>query len=99
MCADAPEEESQLAKWREEITNLEAAESALTALLAEGQCAPLVEAVITKYLALTMDELQEWQVSGGSALHHPPVGSRLISACLIDDTGKASPRCMQCGRS
>ena len=69
--ADKPEDESEVPRWREEIGALEAAEAALSSLLTEGACGPLVKAVITKYLALSLDELQEWQVIPHQSSTHP----------------------------
>lgn len=61
--ADKPNNDALLAKWQEEVSRMEMAENALSLLLAEDQCGPLVEAVIIKYLSLSPDELQEWQAS------------------------------------
>ncbi len=42
---------------------LEEASTALTQWLSPEHCGHLIAAVITKYIALTPEELQEWQVS------------------------------------
>lgn len=41
---------------------ISAADAALRKLLEEPQCSRLVEAIISKYLALTPAELEEWEV-------------------------------------
>ena len=43
--------------------HLEEANAALTQWLSPEHCGHLVSAVISKYIALTPEELQEWQVS------------------------------------
>ena len=45
---------------------VEAADKALEALVSEEQCLQLVEAIVTKYLALSPQELEEWQVRANS---------------------------------
>lgn len=42
--------------------HLEEANAALTQWLSPEQCGHLVSAVISKYIALTPEELEEWQV-------------------------------------
>ena len=42
---------------------LEEASTALTQWLSPEHCYHLIAAVISKYIALTPEELQEWQVS------------------------------------
>lgn len=42
--------------------HLEEANAALTQWLSPEQCGHLVSAVISKYIALTPEELDEWQV-------------------------------------
>lgn len=39
-----------------------AADAALNELLTEPQCTRIVESIISKYLAMTPSELEEWQV-------------------------------------
>ncbi|EIE26982.1 ARM repeat-containing protein [Coccomyxa subellipsoidea C-169] len=48
-------------KGRETKESLEKAVAAVDKMLSAEQCAALVEAVVTKYVALTPEELQEWQ--------------------------------------
>ncbi|KAL6783825.1 hypothetical protein ACKKBG_A03665 [Auxenochlorella protothecoides x Auxenochlorella symbiontica] len=43
------------------LPSLTAAQEALDGLLAPGQCSALVQAVVTKYIALSSEELEEWQ--------------------------------------
>ena len=45
-----------------------AADKALTELHTEPQCTRLVESIVTKYLALTSAELEEWQVRAAASL-------------------------------
>ncbi len=59
--AEAEQEDSE--KGRETKESLEKAVAAVDKMLSAEQCAALVEAVVTKYVALTPEELQEWQVS------------------------------------
>ena len=42
---------------------VQAADAAMKELLAEGNCGPIVEAIVSKYIALSPDEVLEWQVS------------------------------------
>lgn len=46
--------------------HLEEASSALTQWLSPEHCGHLIAAVISKYIALTPEELQEWQASPSS---------------------------------
>ena len=39
-----------------------AADAAMKELLAEGNCGPIVDAIVSKYIALSPDEVSEWQV-------------------------------------
>ena len=51
--------------------HLEEANAALTQWLSPEHCGHLVSAVISKYIALTPEELQEWQVNTLSCLEFP----------------------------
>ena len=58
---------------------LEEASTALTQWLSPDHCAHLIAAVITKYIALTPEELQEWQVRPThlyGPLHPPMLSSQ-----------------------
>ncbi len=57
---------------------LEEASTALTQWLSPEHCYHLIAAVISKYIALTPEELQEWQVSLNSS---QDVSS--MSKCLV----------------
>ena len=59
----AEAEEADTDKGREVKESLEKAVTAVDEMLSAKQCALLVEAVVTKYVALSPEELQEWQVS------------------------------------
>lgn len=53
---------------------LEEASTALTQWLCPEHCGHLIAAVIDKYIALTREELQEWQAS----LHHVDICTLVI---------------------
>lgn len=53
--SSTPEEKERLAK-------VSTAVEALDGLLSAEQCPQLVEAIVTKYIALSPEELHEWQV-------------------------------------
>ena len=59
----AEAEEADTDKGREVKESLEKAVTAVDEMLSTEQCALLVEAVVTKYVALSPEEMQEWQVS------------------------------------
>ena len=64
-----------------------AADKALTDLHTEPQCTRLVESIVTKYLALTPAELEEWQVRAAASLAryagHRATGAILV-LCIMD---------------
>jgi hypothetical protein len=56
-------EREESAEGKEVLVGVAAAVEALDELLAADRCAQLVEAIVTKYVALSPEELQEWQVT------------------------------------
>jgi hypothetical protein len=51
-----------IAEETELVAGVAPAVKALNELLSTERCPPLVEAIVTKYVALSPEELQEWQV-------------------------------------
>lgn len=62
-CAAAEAEESNTEEGQSVKEALGKAVAAVDEMLSAERCAALVEAVVTKYVALSPEELQEWQVS------------------------------------
>lgn len=80
--------------------------AAVDDMLSAERCAVLVEAVVTKYIALSPEELQEWQVKRPSCLtllRCPGISYRPVvapydstSVDTLDQTKGASVRMSQC---
>ncbi len=61
---------------------LEEASTALTQWLSPEHCYHLIAAVISKYIALTPEELQEWQVSFNASQDVFPMSKRLVTVAM-----------------